>query len=97
MKQSTNAILYTDVYSIIEIGRPRTYASVNQQMIETYWNIGRCTAEEEQQGSERAEYGAQIITQLSEKLNHRYGKGFSARYLRSFRKFYLVVSDFEIW
>lgn len=97
MKQPTNARLYTDVCSIIEIGRQKAYASVNQQMIETYWNIGRRIVEEEQQGCERAEYGAQIIAQLSEQLTHRYGKGFSARYLRSFRKFYLVVSDFEIW
>ena len=53
--------------------------------------------EEEQKGEARAEYGAQIIAQLAEQLTHQYGKGFSARYLRSFRKFYLITGDFQIW
>ncbi len=53
--------------------------------------------EEEQNGEVRAEYGAQIIAQLAEQLTLQYGKGFSARYLRAFRKFYLIVDDFQIW
>lgn len=89
--------LYTDVCSIIEQGRERAYSAVSQQMIETYWNIGRRIVEEEQKGEARAEYGAQIIAQLAEQLTHQYGKGFSARYLRSFRKFYLITGDFQIW
>ena len=93
----TNARLYTDVCSIIEQGRKEAYASVSQKMIETYWNIGRRIVEEEQKGEARAEYGAQIIAQLAEQLTHQYGKGFSARYLRSFRKFYLIVDNFQIW
>ena len=92
-----NSKLYTDVCSIIEQGRERAYSAVSQQMIETYWNIGRRIVEEEQKGEVRAEYGAQIIAHLAERLTHQYGKGFSARYLRSFRKFYLIIGDFEIW
>ena len=53
--------------------------------------------EEEQKGAERAEYGKHIIEQLSQELTFRYGAGFSARYLRAFRKFYIVVPNFEIW
>ena len=48
--------LYTDVCSIIEQGRERAYSAVSQQMIETYWNIGRRIVEEEQKGEARAEY-----------------------------------------
>ncbi len=97
MDELTNTRLYTDVCSIIEQGRKEAYASVNHKMIETYWNIGRRIVEEEQNGEARAEYGAQIIAQLAEQLTHQYGKGFSARYLRAFRKFYLIVDDFQIW
>ena len=96
MDELTNARLYTDVCSIIEQGRKEAYASVNHKMIETYWNIGRRIVEEEQNGEVRAEYGAQIIAQLAEQLTLQYGKGFSARYLRAFRKFYLIVDDFQI-
>jgi len=53
--------------------------------------------EEEQNGKERAEYGEEIINNLSTQLTHAYGKGFSSRYLRSFRRFYLLIDDYEIW
>lgn len=88
--------LYTDVCSIIEQGRERAYSAVSQQMIETYWNIGRRIVEEEQQGKERAEYGEHIIEKLSEQLTYRYGKGFSKRYLAYFRQFYLTINDLQI-
>ena len=65
-------------------------------MIETYWNIGRRIVEEEQNGEARAEYGAQIIAQLSELLTHQYGKGISKRNLAYFRQFYLTISDIRI-
>ena len=66
-------------------------------MIETYWNIGKRIVEEEQRGKERAKYGDHVLEGLSSELTTRYGKGFSARYLRSFRKFYLILPDYEIW
>lgn len=66
-------------------------------MIETYWHIGHRIVEEEQNGEHRAEYGERIIENLSKQLTLRYGKGFSPRYLRSFRKFYLVTDNYEIW
>ena len=87
----TNTRLYTDVCSIIEQGRKEAY-----KMIETYWNIGRRIVEEEQNGEARAEYGVQIIAQLSEQLTHQYGKGFSKRNLAYFRQFYLTINDIRI-
>lgn len=96
MNDLSNTRLYTDVCSIIEEGRREAYASVNQKMIETYWNIGRRIVEEEQKGEARAEYGAQIIAQLSERLTHQYDKGFSKINLAYFRQVYLTISDLKI-
>ena len=96
MNELTDTLLYTDVYSIIEQGRKDAYSAVSQKMIETYWNIGRRIVEEEQHGKERAEYGAQIIEQLSVQLTHRYGKGFSKRNLAYFGQFYLTINDIRI-
>lgn len=59
--------------------------------------MGQRIVKEEQKGTERAEYGKRIIEQLSKELTFKYGSGFSARYLRAFRKFYIVVPNFEIW
>ena len=96
MNELSNTRLYTDVCSIIEQGRKQAYASVSQKMIETYWNIGRRIVEEEQKGEARAEYGAEIIAQLSEQLTHQYGKGFSKRNMAYFCQFYLTISDLKI-
>lgn len=86
-----------DVCLIVEDGRQTAYSAVNSTMLETYWKVGQRIVEEEQKGAERAEYGKHIIEQLSQELTLRYGAGFSARYLRAFRKFYIVVPNFEIW
>ena len=93
----TSPNLFSDVCGIIEQGRQQAYAAVNKSTIETYWNIGKRIVEEEQSGKERAEYGEEIINNLSTQLTHAYGKGFSSRYLRSFRRFYLLIDDYEIW
>lgn len=93
---SLSLSLVNDVRSIIDNGRKQAYSAVNSAMVETYWHIGRRIVEEEQHGEQRAEYGKQLIKQLSIALTHEYGKGFSARYLAYFRKFYLTVPDIKI-
>lgn len=45
-------------------------------MVEVYWEIGRKIVEEEQRGKERAEYGKEIVKNLSKKLTEEFGKGF---------------------
>lgn len=88
---------FSDICSIIETGRRQAYAEVSRLMMETYWKIGQRIVEEEQKGNQRADYGAQLIDELAAQLTHIYGKGFSGRYLRAFRKFYLIFPDNEIW
>lgn len=85
-----------EVKNIVERGRQQAYASVSQLMIETYWKIGERIVLQEQKGADRAEYGTQLISQLSEELTRTYGKGFSKRNLQYFRSFYLTFSDLEI-
>jgi len=57
-------------------------------MVHTYWQVGRLIVEQEQQGSERAAYGKQVLKQLSTVLTAEFGKGFDARNLRNMRSFY---------
>ena len=87
----------SDVRTIIDNGRRQAYSAVSSAMVETYWHIGRRIVEEEQQGEQRAEYGTQLVEGLARQLTHDYGKGFSARYLRAFRKFYQLIPSIEIW
>ena len=85
-----------DIKKIVEQGRCAAYGAVNAVMIETYWRIGRRIVEQEQNGSERAEYGAQLIELLSKELTVAYGKGFGTRNLWLFKQFYLTFNNIEI-
>ncbi len=82
-----------DIKAIINEGRISAYGAVSAVMTETYWNIGKRIIEQEQQGKERAEYGKHLIDMLSEELTKEYGTGYSPRYLRQFRKFYIIFPD----
>ena len=61
-------------------------------MVLTYFEIGRIIVHEEQSGKERAEYGQQLVDELSERLTKEFGKGFSATNIKQMRSFYLIYS-----
>jgi predicted nuclease of restriction endonuclease-like (RecB) superfamily len=88
--------LVTDVQSILQVARQKSYSAVNFAMVEAYWKIGRRIVEEEQKGKGRADYGTQLIKSLSESLTDEFGKGFSPTNLAGFRKFYLTFPSDEI-
>lgn len=81
---------YQSVADILHNARRNAYRAVNFAMVEAYWHIGRMIVEEEQQGKERAEYGALLIRNLSIRLTHDFGKGFDESNLRYIRQFYLT-------
>lgn len=87
----------SEIKHIIEAGRVAAYSTINATMIATYWNIGKRIVEEEQNGKQRAEYGKELIKSLAKELIQEYGSGFSERYLRAFRKFYLIMPNYQIW
>ena len=86
-----------EIKQIIQEGRSAAYSAVNAAMIGTYWRVGKRIVEEEQGGKERAAYGKALIKTLARELTLEFGDGFSERYLRAFRQFYLVVPSYEIW
>ena len=83
----------SDIKDIIFAGRESVYNVANKAMILTYWNVGKRIVEEEQHGEYRAEYGKKLLSYLSDNLIEEFGKGFSERNLRNFRKFYLQFPD----
>ena len=89
--------IITDIKELVHAGRNAAYNAVNKATIMTYWNIGKKIVEEEQAGTERAEYGKRLISILSDELTKEFGSGFSDRNLRNFRKFYLLFPDEKIW
>ena len=85
--------LFDRVVSILEQARSNVVRAVNNNMVIAYWLIGREVVQQIQGGDERAEYGKQIIEQLSAELNNKYGRGFSTTNLRYFRTFHTTYSD----
>lgn len=78
----------SEVKQILAQARQKAYTAVNTAMVEAYWLIGKRIVEEEQNGKGRAEYGKEIIKNLSADLKAEFGKGFSERSLREFRQFF---------
>lgn len=85
-----------EVESFIEKSVNAANSAVSSIVVVTYWNVGRMIVEEEQNGKSRAEYGKQIIQQLSERLTRKYGNNYSKRNLQYYRKFYQCFNDLEI-
>ncbi len=86
----------SEVESFIEKSVNAANSAVSSIIVVTYWNVGRMIVEEEQNGKSRAEYGKQIIQQLSERLTRKYGNNYSKRNLQYYRKFYQCFNDLEI-
>lgn len=80
--------IYIDIKDLIEQSRNKVYKTVNIEMINLYWNIGKMIVER-QEGNNRAKYGDLLIDGISKKLNKYFGKGFSVQNLRKMRQFYL--------
>lgn len=83
---------FIKVSELLKKARNIAVYTVNQTMVTTYFELGKIIVEEEQNGKERAEYGKQIIKDLSRKLAKEFGKGFSQRNLEQMRQFYLTYS-----
>ncbi len=91
-KEIQSSGLYTKIAELLNAARHNVVRAVNKTMVYTYFEIGRMIVEDEQHGKERAEYGKQVLKELSAKLSKEFGKGFSVQNLENMRKFYLIYS-----
>ena len=73
--------LFSDVCQIIDGARSRIATYVNTEACLTNWYVGK-RIKEDVLYNKRAEYGKQVILNLSAKLTARYGSGWSEKTLR---------------
>jgi|CXWL01.1.fsa_nt_gi predicted nuclease of restriction endonuclease-like (RecB) superfamily len=92
----TTSSLYHRISQIIENARGNIVRAVNTEMVQAYWLIGREIVQEEQKGQQRADYGRQIIENISVRLTDRYGDGWSSSHLWHVRQFYLAYQDYSL-
>ena len=88
VKRDGLAPLVDEVRSLIQSARRGAASVVNTLQVMTNFEIGRRIVEHEQKGAKRAEYGTELLKELSSRLTDEFGSGFSERNLRSFRLFY---------
>jgi len=88
-------IMLKNIETILERGRKAAYASVNNIMLTTYWEIGREIVEFEQKGKEKAEYGSKLLDRIARDLKNKYGKGFSRSNVIYMRLLYLKYQKSE--
>lgn len=91
----SNTKFHSQIVDLLQSARNKVIRTVNQTMVMTYFEIGRMIVEEEQEGKERADYGKQILKELSDVLTKEFGKGFSVDNLENMRRFYLVYGKSE--
>lgn len=80
--------LFEQVSHLIAEARSYVAKTVNSAMVVTYYEIGRHIVENEQNGQERAQYGKQVLQELSARLTAEFGKGWSVETLDKCRKLY---------
>lgn len=78
--------------SLIEQARTYVKTSVNTAEVYTKYYIGKYIVEYEQKGNARAQYGKQVIKDLSLKLTDRFGTGWSYPNLKNIKQFYLTYA-----
>ncbi|MDP2899283.1 MAG: PDDEXK nuclease domain-containing protein [bacterium] len=87
------APLIAQVRTLIQSARHAAASTVNTLQVLTNFEIGRGIVEHEQKGEKRAEYGTELLKELSARLTDEFGKGFSRSNLEYMRKFFLVWQD----
>ncbi len=87
--------LFSEISQLIETAQKRVAQKVNASLVQLYWQIG-VRINTEILSDKRAEYGKQIIKQLAQQLNQRYGRGFNERSLFRMVRFAKQFSDKEI-
>lgn len=87
---SAPSTLFSEVRDLILSARHAAARVVNTLQVTTNFEIGRRIVEYEQKGAKRAEYGTELLKELSSRLTGEFGKGFSEDNLALMRKFYLL-------
>ena len=88
-------LLVNNISTLWQEAKTNAALSVNTELLMVNWPTGEYIVEYEQGGKAKAEYGKQLLVNLSKDLTLRNGKGFSRSNLTYMRKFYLAFPKCE--
>jgi hypothetical protein len=90
----TTEELFSEVKTLIDTAKQRVATTVNAELTLLYWQIGH-RIYTQILNQDRATYGKQIISTLSQQLTQTYGKGWSKRQLWQCVQFAETFPDLE--
>ena len=67
-------MVYLQIKELIENARKQVSVKINNILVQTYWKIGKIIIEDEQENSERAEYGKRLLKRIVKKIDKRVWK-----------------------
>ena len=82
--------LIDNISSLWARAKEKAINAVNTELLETSWKTGQYIVEFEQGGKVRAEYGKQLLVNISKDLTLKNGKGFNRSNLTYMRKLYIA-------
>lgn len=88
VKKENKQTLIQDVKHLINSSQDRAIRAIDNERVLLYWSIGERIIDELQNGQDRADYGKEIIKNLSNDLQPYFGSGYSIRQLELMRQFY---------
>ena len=68
-------MVYLQIKELMENARKQVSVKINNILVQTYWKIGKIIIEDEQENSERAEYGKRLLKRIVKKIDKRVWKG----------------------
>ncbi|SNS36357.1 Predicted nuclease of restriction endonuclease-like (RecB) superfamily, DUF1016 family [Granulicella rosea] len=92
-KRAKPVPLYDEIRTLVLSARQTIARGVDLLQVRTNYEIGRRIVEQEQHGKGRAEYGKDLLNDLSARLAGEFGSGFSRSNLEYMRRFYLAYPD----
>ncbi len=87
--------LFQDVKTLVLTARQNAYRAVDSERVLLNWQVGQRIRTDILQ-NQRAEFGKQVIKNLSEKLTLEFGSGYNQINLWLFVRFATFFPDFEI-
>lgn len=87
--------LIDTIGSTIQRARENAIRAINTELVRANWEIGKHIIEFEQGGHERAEYGSDLLSNISKDFKLRFGKGFGRRNVLDMRRFYLSYPKWQ--
>lgn len=91
-KNNIKQDLISQIKTLLIDARNQVIQSVNTRMVHTYFTIWQLIVEHEQQGKEKAEYGAKTLKYISQELSKEFDKWFSVTNLKLMRSFFITYS-----